>query len=307
MTSILELYLRGKSLLKDFLHPPLEARILLMHAAGITEEQFFASPERKVSRPEERRFFQLIAKRLAGFPLACVIGWKEFWSIPFRILQGVAIPRPETELIVEKVLKLSSRKKEIIVDLGTGCGNIAIALAKELPLARIIATDISRKALNAARLNASEQNVRNVTFILGNLLSPLKKLGLMGKCDFIVSNPPYVSEEEWDGLPAEIKNHEPKKALVAGGTGLEVIEKIILCAPSFLKPGAFLVLEIGAGQRDKVLFLFDSQWSNVESANDLRGIPRVIVSEKPVKKNGTLPFYVGRNLLESSMKPTRNG
>jgi release factor glutamine methyltransferase len=275
-----ESFQRGKSLLRDFPNPSLEAKILLLSAASIGEEQFFSSPDLRLSRKQERDYFQMIAKRLAGFPLAYLTGTKEFWSIPFRVFPGVLIPRPETELIVEKVLEFSSRNQETLVDIGTGCGNIAVSVGKELPQAQIIATDISQKALKVARLNASEQKINHILFARGNLFSPLQKLKMKRKCDFIVSNPPYVSEKEWVELPQEIKGHEPKKALVAGDTGLEVIEKIIQDSLPFLKPKGFLVLEIGEGQRKEVNSFFNSGWSRVAYSKDLSGIPRVVAAQK---------------------------
>ncbi|MFB0564125.1 MAG: peptide chain release factor N(5)-glutamine methyltransferase [Candidatus Aminicenantaceae bacterium] len=280
MASIQELFQKGESILGEFPDSALEAKLLLLSAASIDEEQFFSSPKQKLSKEKQRNYFQLITKRLTGIPLAYITGSKEFWSIAFKILPGVIIPRPETELIVEKVLEYSSRKKETIVDIGTGCGNIAVSLAKELPQAHIVATDVSRKALKVARLNASHQKVNNVTFIRGSLLSPLQKLNLYNECDFIVSNPPYVSKEEWAKLPPEIKNHEPKKALVAGETGLEVIEKIIQDSRPFLKPAGRLVLEIGESQKEKVESLFGPGWKNVTFYNDLSRIPRVAVGER---------------------------
>jgi len=275
-----ELFQKGKSLLGEISDPSLEAKILLSYAASIGEEQFFSSPDLKLSRKQERDYFQLIAKRLAGFPLAYLTGTKEFWSIPFRVSPGVLIPRPETELIVEKVLELSSQNQETIVDIGTGCGNIAVSLAKELPHAQIIATDISQKAMKVARMNALVQDVNHIHFARGNLFSPLQKLNLKRKCDFILSNPPYVSENEWAGLPQEIKYHEPKKALVAGDKGLEVHQKIIQGSLPFLKPKGFLVLEIGEGQRKEVSAFFNSGWKKVAYSNDLSGIPRVVKAQK---------------------------
>jgi len=275
-----ELFQKGKSLLRNFPNPSIETKILLLSAASIGEEQFFSSPGLRLSRKQERDYFQLIAKRLTGFPLAYLSGTKEFWSIPFRVLPGVLIPRPETELIVEKVLELSSQNQETIVDIGTGCGNIAVSVAKELPQAQIIATDISTKALKVARLNASAQKINHILFARGNLFSPLQKLKLKRKCDFIVSNPPYVSEKEWAAFPQEIKGHEPKRALVAGDTGLEVTQKIIQGSRSFLKPKGFLVLEIGEGQRKEVNSFFNSGWKRVAYSKDLSGISRVVTAQK---------------------------
>jgi release factor glutamine methyltransferase len=167
---------------------------------------------------------------------------------------------------------------ETIVDIGTGCGNIAISLAKELPQARIFATDNSRKALTVARLNSSLLETDNITFAGGSLFSHLRRLKLEKKCDFIVSNPPYVSEQEWEELAEEIKNHEPKKALVPGETGLEIIKDLIKGSPRFLKAGGYLVFEIGEGQKKRALSLFNSNWSKVSCFNDLNGIPRVVVA-----------------------------
>lgn len=280
MSTIKELFQKGRTLLQDFPLPALEARILLLKSSSLEEAQFYSSPAKKLSRREERQFFKLVSKRRAGFPLSYLTGIKEFWSIPFRVADGVFIPRPETEFIVEKVLELSSRSEETIVDIGTGCGNIAISLAKELPQAQIIATDISQKALKIARLNASLQEVSIINFARGSLFSPLKKLGLERKCDFIVSNPPYVSEEDWNELALEIRNHEPKRAAVSGETGLEFIHKLIQGAVLFLKPGGYLLIEIGEGQREDVLSFFGSEWSGLKSYNDLSQIPRVVVAHR---------------------------
>lgn len=291
MSTIQELFQKGRVLLQDLPQPSLEAKVLLLKSVSLVEEQFpsslaeerfFSSPEKKLSRKEERQFLKLVSKRRLGFPLAYLTGTKEFWSIPFRVSPGIFIPRPETELIIEKVLELTSRpnSRKTIVDIGTGCGNIAISLAKELPQAQITATDISQKALKTARLNASQQKVSKITFARGRLFSPLKKLDLENECDFIVSNPPYVSEAEWKRLPLEIKNHESKRAVVAGEEGLEFIQRLIQGSPRFLKPGGYLVFEIGEGQKDNVLSFFGSEWSGVKSCNDLSQIPRVVVSRK---------------------------
>lgn len=281
MSTLQELFLRGRSLLKDLRNPDLEAKLLLLECTSIQEKQFYSFPENNLSRAEERRFYKLVSKRLMGTPLAYITGVKEFWSIPFTISPGILIPRPETELIVEKVLELSSRENETIVDIGTGCGNIAVSLAKELPQARIVATDTAMKALGLAKLNASRQKISNIIFSRGSLFSTLPRLRLEGKCDFIVSNPPYVSEEEWAKLDIEIRNHEPKSALVAGKSGLEVINKLIQGAPPYLKPGGCLLVEIGIGQRDKVLSFFDSGavWKKVNFFKDLNGISRVAMGE----------------------------
>lgn len=218
--------------------------------------------------------------RLCGVPLAYLTREKEFWSLPLRILPGVFIPRPETELIVDKVLELSLIKGETIIDIGTGSGNIALALAKELPEARIIATDISAKALRLAKLNALKHNAAKITFVQGNLFSALKGLNLEEKCDFVVSNPPYVPAGEWETLSREVREHEPRRALVPGKTGFEFIRRLIKGAAVYLRAGGHLLFEIGQGQRDAALLLFDERWREVESFDDLAGIPRVVKARK---------------------------
>ncbi|UCC41708.1 MAG: peptide chain release factor N(5)-glutamine methyltransferase [Candidatus Aminicenantes bacterium] len=180
----------------------------------------------------------------------------------------------------ETAAKNKAPVHETIVDIGTGCGNIAISLAKELPQVRIFATDNSRKALAVARLNSSLLEIDNITFAGGSLFSPLRRLKLEKKCSFIVSNPPYVSEKEWSELAEEIRNHEPKKALVAGETGLEIIEDLIKGSRRFIKPGGYLVFEIGQGQKRRVLSLFNSSWSGARCFSDLNGIPRVVVARR---------------------------
>jgi release factor glutamine methyltransferase len=281
LSTLQELFSKGKSLLKDLPNPSLEAKLLLLECTSLKAEQFYSFPEKKLSRADERRFYKLVSKRLTGFPLPYITGVKEFWSIPFSVSPGVLIPRPETELIVEKVLEMSQRENETIVDIGTGCGNIAVSLATELPQARVVATDTAMKALRLAKLNTSRQKISNIIFARGSLFSALKRLRLEGKCDFIVSNPPYITEEEWPKLDVEIRNHEPKGALVAGKSGLEVIHKLVQGAPPYLKPGGSLLAEIGIGQKDKVLSFFDSDpvWEKVNFFKDLNGISRVAMGK----------------------------
>ncbi len=278
MSTIQELFQKGKSLLKDFPNPHLDTKLLLLKCLSLSEEKLWTFLDRSVSKAQEKYFNRLISKRLTGIPLSYLSESKEFWSISFKVSPGVLIPRPETELLVEKVLDYSPEDDEIIVDIGTGCGNIAISLAKELPSTRILATDISRKAVRLARLNASSQKVSNVTFIAGSLYVPMEKLQLEEKCGFIVSNPPYLSEAEWKTLNNEIRDHEPKSALVAGEEGLEVIKPLIQGAPEYLRPGGFLLFEIGYNQRRKVQSVFNSVpvWQNVKFHKDLAGTDRIV-------------------------------
>ncbi len=277
MQTVRDLFAKGKSLLANMPDPALEAKQLLLKSCGISEEFFYSHPEQDVSSRRESAYFRLVSVRLEGVPLAYILGEKEFWSLGFKVSPGVLIPRPETEILVERVLALATKGKEIIADIGTGSGNIAVSLASELPQARIVASDISAKALGLAETNAGLHKLSNIRFVRGSLFGPLQKLGFRGKCDFIVSNPPYVSRQEWETLPDEIRDHEPRKALVAGESGLEVIEKLIRLAPAFLKPGGYLCMEIGHGQEESVLSFFGREWSESRSYPDLSGIPRVVL------------------------------
>ena len=280
MITLQELFKKGAATLRDLPRPGLEARILLVKAGSLAAEAFSADPGRLVPDKEAAAYERLLARRLTGEPLAYITGEKEFWSLAFRVGPGVLIPRPETELIVETVLRLSARGKERIIDLGTGSGNIAVSLAKELPGARITAADISLRALRRARENAAQHGVHNISFVYSRGFAGLKKGVWRTRYDFVVSNPPYISISEWENLPEEIRHHEPKKALVAGETGLEFIRKLIPAARPFLRPGGYLVFEIGFGQKDAVLPLFDKSWDEIGVENDLAGIPRVFAARR---------------------------
>lgn len=277
-TTLSELFRSGSALLGDRPQALLEAKVLLLRAARLTEERYLAAPDAPCPPQAEAFFHRLLGRRLAGVPLSHLTGRKEFWSIPIEVSASVLVPRPETEGLVEKVLELSTREAETILDVGTGSGCIAIALARELPKAAITAVDISERALGVARRNAAREKARHIEFLKSNLFSAFRGSGR--KFDFIVSNPPYISRAEWDALPADVREFEPKRALFAGESGLDVIERLVRRAGSFLKPGGYLIFEIGQGQRDKVLALFGRRWTEIETAWDLAGKPRVITARR---------------------------
>jgi release factor glutamine methyltransferase len=277
-TTLNELFRRGVVLLGDRPQAVLEAKVLLLRAAAISEERYLAAPDKPCPTKAEAFFERLVAKRLAGVPLSHLTGRKEFWSIPFEVTPSVLVPRPETEGLVEKVLELSTRESETILDVGTGSGCIAIALAKELPRAEIQAVDVSERALRVARRNAARQKVKHIEFRRSDLFSAFRGTGV--RFDFIVSNPPYISQAEWDALPPDVRDFEPRRALLAGESGLETIERLVRRAGTFLKPGGYLIFEIGEGQRDKVLGLFSRRWTEIETAWDLAGKPRVITARR---------------------------
>ena len=277
-TTFSELFRAGAALLGGRPQALLEAKVLLLRAARLTEERYLAAPDKPCPPRAEAFFRRLVERRLAGAPLAHLTGTREFWSLPFEVGPSVLVPRPETEGLVEKVLELSSRGDEDIVDVGTGSGCIAVALAQELPRARIRAVDVSERAPRVARRNAARHKARRIEFLRSDLLSAFRATGL--EFDFIVSNPPYIARAEWDGLPEDVRRYEPRRALLAGESGLELIERLVRRSAAFLKPGGYLVLEIGEGQRDRVLALFGRRWTEIETAWDLAGKPRVITARR---------------------------
>ncbi len=238
------------------LHIPsarLDVEVLLANFLQIDRLELIKQPDRLIAEEEQAGFSCWVRRRCQGEPVAYISGCKEFWSLPFEVNPQVLIPRPETELLVEETLNVASSSGDIrILDLGTGCGALAVALAHELKDARLTATDISPAALDTARRNARINAVSGrITFLVGDLFSPLKD-----RFDIIVSNPPYIARADFPTLPIGVKGYEPALALVGGEDGLAVIKRIIAAAPDFLQPGGWLLLEIGAGQRDDVAGFF---------------------------------------------------
>ncbi len=273
------LFRKGAELLGGTPEALLESKVLLLAAARIDETRLLASAESEADERTAARFFASIEKRLAGVPLSYITGRKEFWSLDLRVSPSVLIPRPDTEVLVEKVLELSARRPgEAILDIGTGSGNIAIALAKEMPRAAVHAVDISMRALKTAMSNAAALGINNIRFARSNLFSAFRGSGL--KFDFVVSNPPYISRKDWEALEPGIRDHEPRKALLAGDSGLETIERLIRGARTYLRPGGYLVFEFGDGQRDDILDLFGPGWRELETAWDLSGLPRAITARR---------------------------
>ncbi|HAV42106.1 MAG TPA: peptide chain release factor N(5)-glutamine methyltransferase [Acidobacteria bacterium] len=258
--------------------PFVEARLLIKAAGKMDEAEFFRRMSEPVKPSLERKLNQLVRKRLSGWPVAYLLGRREFWGLPFRVNRSVLIPRPETELVVEKALSLPLPPEPLILDLGTGSGNIAISLGKELPAARIIATDISLRALKLAGENARLNQLTNIRFIQSNLFKAFEQSKL--SFDLIVSNPPYVAQDDWPELDRPVKDFEPQKALIAGRDGLKFIRQLVRKASTFLKPGGFLIIEIGAGQAAEVTGWLESDWSEIEVLPDYSGFPRVVSARR---------------------------
>ncbi len=239
-----------------------------------------------VSREESSRIVSSAERRAAGCPLAYLKGRKEFMSLDLVVNPAVLIPRPETEILVEAAERIihavGGERRISLLDVGTGSGNISVALAKRNPKVTVVATDVSMDALRVAEANARMHGVADrVRFVCTDLFDAFEPS--ISSWHIIVSNPPYVAEEEMDMLPVEIKLHEPAAALYGGKDGMDIIRRIVARAGEFLERGGYLLLEVGWGQEAAVRSLLDdTPMSCVEVVADLAGIPRVIVARKEV-------------------------
>lgn len=233
--------------------PRLEAEVLLAHVLEVPRVSLHAHPERTLERSVLERLNRLIGRRSRGEPVAYLTGRREFWSLDLEVLAGVLIPRPETERLVEAALEHIPRGAAVrVADLGTGCGAVAVAIARERPAAQVVATDISLKALSLARRNVSRTGAGNVALVASDWLSALGP----GRFHVVVSNPPYVAENDPHLGRGDLR-FEPRIALVAGGDGLSAIREIASAARSRLADGGMLVLEHGFGQGKTVRLLLE--------------------------------------------------
>jgi release factor glutamine methyltransferase len=281
----------------------LAAEILLLHTLGKERAWLYAHPEEPVSEGDAQRFEALLTRRAAGEPTQHLTGIQEFWGLEFEVTPDVLIPRPETEHVIEVALDRlavreirAGRKHPVtgngldIIDVGTGSGCLAIALAKDLPGARIMATDISAAALAIARRNATRNGVADrIQFRECNLLDSFPLLAkvstldttLVRSFDLVVSNPPYIGRNEKETLQREVRDHEPEVALYGGEEGYELYADLITQAARNLKPGGLLVLELGHNSLPAVQPLLDlPNWTNVGVTKDLAGIDRVLAAER---------------------------
>jgi release factor glutamine methyltransferase len=274
----------------------LAAELLLLHVLGRDRAWLYAHPEESINSQELDAYLSLIGRRGNGEPTQHLTGKQEFWSLEFEVTPDVLIPRPETEHIIEVALdRLALRELRaghaqktngegfLIADIGTGSGCLAIALAKELPAARIYATDISPAALAVARKNAVGHAVeKRIHFVESDLARSMIAAGAKESMfDLIVSNPPYIPRRAANTLAREVSEHEPAIALYGGEEGYELYAGLIALAERHLKPGGIFVAELGHDSLPAVQPLLDArQWTAVGIGNDLAGIPRVIAAER---------------------------
>lgn len=264
------------------------AERLLLHVLGRDRAFLYAHPEYRLTPAEEQQFAQLLQERAQGVPVQYLVGYQEFFGREFFVTSDVLIPRPETEQAVETMLELIPPDTPVLLaDIGTGSGCIAVTLALERPRARVIATDLSPHALEVARENARRLGAEQVTFLQGDLLQPLFDAGIhagieagLPELDGIVSNPPYIAEDELAGLQREVRDFEPRMALTPGASGLEAYARIIPSAAALLRAGGWLVLELGFRSAEGVRALLGPEWEQVAVLPDLQGWDRVLKARK---------------------------
>lgn len=278
----------------EFLHangsdtPRLDAEVLLAESLNCRRIDLYASFNELVVEPVRAIFRDLVRQRSQGKPVAYLVGRREFYSLSFQITPDVLIPRPETEFVAIALLDRlpvdtsseESNRTVRIADVGTGSGNLAISVARYAPGSMITAIDISREALNLARKNAAEHGVeQRVQLLEGDLLSCVPADSMF---DFVMSNPPYVSEQEWEDLDVDVRGFEPREALVAGVDGTEIIARLVPQAASHLKSGGWLITEISPMIECQVIEIVQGNGSfhQVQSIKDLSRQPRVVVGQK---------------------------
>ena len=263
--------------------PRLSAEMLLAHVLGVKRLKLYMDPDRPASELERATFRDLVERAAKHEPVDYLTGEAPFFSMSLRVTRDVLIPRPSTETLVEHVVRHARRTpgfaQPLIADVGTGSGAIAIALAKHVPGCRVIATDLSPAALALAKDNAAAQGVaQHIEFVEGDLLAPLSPY--VGRLRYLVSNPPYISDAEWEQVEPNVKDYEPTGALRGGVDGLDFIRPLIAHAARHLDRPGQLVLEVAAAHQSMVLQLSaDAGLQNATVLADHEALPRVLVAE----------------------------
>jgi release factor glutamine methyltransferase len=266
----------------------LAAELLLMHVLGRDRTYIYSHGDEDVPPQVFQQYSRLIAERTTGKPTQYITGHQEFWGLDFEVNPDVLIPRPETEHIIECVLELARQQGHVkdahlrIVDVGTGSGCIALAVASEFPQATLFGLDISTGALAVASRNALHLGMTwRVTFLESDLLDRLLDADSAGTFDFVLSNPPYVGKPEMEAVQREVRGFEPRLALGADlERAEEIYQRLFPQALQALRPGGYVVVEIGYNMRGRVVALLGGEWEDIQVTPDLAGIPRVVSARK---------------------------
>jgi release factor glutamine methyltransferase len=261
-----------------------EARWLIQHALGLPDSSRLVDRARPLDDQQISKVNAAVSRRAGREPLQYILGTQEFCGLDFDVNPAVLIPRPETELLVHQVIRrLPKGIGATVVDVGTGSGCLAVTLARAVPSARIVATDVSAQALEIAKANARRHGVdAGISWVEGDLLAPLAAVCRKGAVTAIVANPPYISESEWSGLQPEIARYEPRVALLAGARGIEIHERLLEEAIPYLSHGGFLSMEIGQGHSIEILKKIERmpEYEHVEVMPDDAGIDRIVIVER---------------------------
>jgi release factor glutamine methyltransferase len=258
-----------------------EARWLVGHALGLDNSSQLLDGARPLNRHEMAKVEACVTRRAAREPLQYILGTQEFCGLEFEVNPDVLIPRPETELLVQEVIRRLPRgDRPTVVDVGTGSGCLAVTVARALPHARILATDLSVQALETAKRNACRLGVApRIRWLAGDLLAPLAGEGCDGAVTAIMANPPYIREAEWSALQPEVGRYEPRMALVAGASGVELHERLLVEAASYLVSGGLLAMELGRGQSTEIRAKIETMpvYGCAEILPDEAGIDRIVI------------------------------
>jgi len=278
-------YLRSASVPNDLL----DAQTLLAEALGRDRTYLIINYNKILSDQELTGYRALIERRASGEPLQYITGHQEFFGLEFEVTPDVLIPRPETEILIEETIRIVAKSDfsgPAIIDVGTGSGCIAVTLARELVGVRVIATEISTAALEVARRNAARHGMTGrIEFLAANLLAAFAEIPF---ADIIISNPPYVARQDIETLQREVRDWEPRMALTDFADGLTFYRRLLADAPARLKPGGYLLCEMGYTQSGAIAAMIDrSIWSEPQILNDLQGIPRTMVTSKNPTKEET--------------------
>ena len=258
--------------------PKLDAELLLSHISGLSRTSFRAWPEREITAEQAEQFFALVAERVEGKPIAYLLGQQEFWSLPLKVSTSTLIPRPDTECLVETALSLELPETAKVLDLGTGTGAIALALASEKPSWQITASDRVAEAVELARENSQNLNL-SITVVQSNWFEDIPAATF----DLLISNPPYIPASDRHLGEGDVR-FEPSSALVAGDDGLDDIRLLVTQGLDWLAAGGWMMLEHGYDQGDAVRELFASAgWRNIETRNDYGGNDRMTLARKPAR------------------------